>query len=74
MLRPGQQCGHNGRDLKPGEVIELPIEVGREVAGKLVPCTKDGVDLLGLSESEMAIAQALPHERESLRRMLRDSQ
>lgn len=70
-LQPGQQCGHNGRDLQLGEVIELPVHVGRDLTGKLMPCTDEGVSLLGLSEDELVIAQAADHEKESLRAMVK---
>lgn len=66
-LREGQQCGHNGRDLRPGEVIELPVTVGLEVAGKLVPCTKDGTVLSHLSPVDLEVEQGEAHERESIR-------
>lgn len=35
-LKPGQACGHCGRDLKPGEVIELPERIGNEITDKLM--------------------------------------
>lgn len=66
-LKPGQACGHNGRELKVGEVVELPVHIGREVAEKLMPCTEDGTSLLHLSAEELAFEQAAGHEKDSLR-------
>jgi len=66
MLADGQQCGHNGRDLTPGEVVALPVHVGLELRGKLVPCTADGESLAHLDPVALQIAQAEPHERPSL--------
>lgn len=34
-LKPGAQCGFCGRDLNPGEVIELSERIAAEVTDKL---------------------------------------
>lgn len=66
-LRPGQQCAHDGKDLQEGEVIELPVHVGKELRDKLMPTSQDGESLDDLDADDLAVAQAQPHEVESLR-------
>jgi hypothetical protein len=69
-VRVGQQCGHNGKTLEAGTVIEISAHLGWECREKLEPCTKDGDGLGHLSPDELLIAQAAPHERDSLRALV----
>lgn len=64
---PGLQLGHNGKTLDSGTVVELSAHIGIEARDRVEPCTEAGESLAHLSPEELLIAQAAPHERESLR-------
>lgn len=57
-VKDGHQCGHNGKTLEAGTVIDVSEHIGREVAHLLEPCTKNGQSLAGLSPDELAVVQA----------------